>query len=298
MSRTYIILFIILLALLVYNFSYYQEPFENKGPRARGIIIQLLDGLGNQLYLYAAGKLFEKTFNIPVYLKIDSSAFTHTKKDYRPILFNDLRAISDDNPILENTQPLKLEDKFWSPWSTDDIDLKTDKYLYIYSHWLQYFPVYKEVIPDIRERLSHVMKDLYPDTTVQINSAFVHVRRGDYAEGNHAMYLLDMDYYLKALKVLNRDNGIQNLYIFSNEIKWCKQQKWDTQKNIFFVDEPDELKTLYMMSLCTSGAVIANSTFSTWGAILGAYEKKSIIVYPSKWFGGATTYFPPEWTKI
>jgi hypothetical protein len=65
------------------------------------------------------------------------------------------------------------------------------------------------------------------------------------------------------------------------------------------VDEPDELDGLALMSLCHGGAIIANSTFSWWGAMLGAYPAKATVVYPSKWLqGNKPDLFPPQWARI
>ena len=125
----------------------------------------------------------------------------------------------------------------------------------------------------------------------------MHVRRGDYTEQGNTPYLLDNDYYLKALKHLNTRENIKTINVFSDDIAWCKQQGWESPKQIIFVDEPDEMKALYMMSQCTEGAIISNSTFSTWGALLGASES-GVVIYPSKWLYGAETAFPSSWIRI
>ena len=55
----------------------------------------------------------------------------------------------------------------------------------------------------------------------------------------------------------------------------------------------NELHTLYCMIKCKGGAVISNSTFSWWGAILGENNK---VVYPKNWYGDAKpTLFPEGW---
>jgi hypothetical protein len=65
---------------------------------------------------------------------------------------------------------------------------------------------------------------------------------------------------------------------------------------IEFIEEPDEYHALSMMIQCQGGAVIANSTFSWWGAILGSHYSKSPVVYPLKWCGEETVIlFPQEW---
>ncbi len=63
-----------------------------------------------------------------------------------------------------------------------------------------------------------------------------------------------------------------------------------------FVDEPNELKCLALMSLCEQGFICANSTFSWWGAFLGAYEKRQPVIVPADWFKGEQLQlFPKGW---
>jgi hypothetical protein len=121
------------------------------------------------------------------------------------------------------------------------------------------------------------------------------VRRGDYLSSGGGYRLLDMDYYRKGIDHLNGVQNIQRIYIISDDIAWCKQQEWSTKKELVYFDDPDELKTLYLMSQCWAGAVISNSTFSCWGAFLGSYERAEKIVYPSKSFMDS---LPESWIKI
>jgi hypothetical protein len=142
------------------------------------------------------------------------------------------------------------------------------------------------------------MRIRYPEASVDEGSAFMHVRRGDYTKQENQDYLLGNEYYTAALEKLSAQPGIKTINVFSDDIAWCKQQKWASPKQINYIDEPDEIKALYLMSLCNEGASISNSTYSTWGAILGASARDSTIVYPSKWLYGANTSFPSSWIRI
>ena len=96
-----------------------------------------------------------------------------------------------------------------------------------------------------------------------------------------------------------KDAGVEKIYLLSDDLEWCKK-KFDGLGLIPF-EEEDELKTLYLMSLCKGGAVISPSTFSAWGAILGPDEnKKATIVYPNKWIEGKKNRldFPAWWHGI
>jgi hypothetical protein len=276
------------------------EGFESE-KKPKGIIVELIGGLGNQLYIYSAAKMIHNAVNVPVYLKLATepvnSTFNHAETDYRPILFSEFKAVDGSDPMFGDKIDVRLEDKFWDPWSPSTIPLTTDKYIYIPNQWYQHLPSIQLVLPEVKSKILGTLQELYKDTTVEQGTAFMHVRRGDYTEQGNTPYLLDNDYYLKALKHLNTRENIKKINVFSDDIAWCKQQGWDSPKQIMFIDEPDEMKTLYMMSQCREGAIISNSTFSTWGALLGASES-GVVVYPSKWLYGAETAFPPSWIRI
>jgi hypothetical protein len=133
--------------------------------------------------------------------------------------------------------------------------------------------------------------------------AYMHVRRGDFVA--NAGWLLPIEYYSQALGLLK---NIEKIYICSDEIKWCKDNDslWKKSTNIpiVYLENADELETLYYMMLCEAGAIIANSTFSAWGAMMGADKNpNSVIVFPSPWNsddGGVPNalHFPKKWNQI
>jgi len=271
------------------------EAFQEKQV-PKGIILQLIGGIGNQLYIYTAGKIMQRQLNVPIYLILDNTVFSHSTVDYRPVLFSDFQAINSDSPILNDKIDARLQQNFWDPWSPDSLP-STDKYIYIPTQWYQHLPSLEKGIPEVRDKITRIMRETYSDSVVEPGSAFIHVRRGDYLNEENKVYALDNEYYSKGLLHLNNIDTIKNIYVFSDDIEWCKGQGWNSHKRFIYIDEPDELKTLYMMSQCTEGAMISNSTFSTWGVLLGRSTNR-VIVYPSKWLYGAETAFPPSWIRI
>lgn len=299
----YIGVFIICLLIYIY-FIETREDFQNQtGQKPKGIIIDMMCGLGNQLYIYSAAKIFQRAWNVPIYLKISPGlAFMHTTVDYRPILFSDLEAVETSNAIFEDTVDAEVQAKspvhrFWDPWSPYNLP-KTDKYVFLQTQWYQDYKSIEPAIPEVRGKILGIMRTRYPKASVDESSAFMHVRRGDYTKEENMGYLLGNEYYSAALEKLNAQPGIKTINIFSDDIAWCKEQKWASPKQIKYIDEPDEIKALYLMSLSNEGASISNSTYSTWGAILGASARDSTIVYPSKWLYGADTSFPSSWIRI
>jgi len=297
----YIGVFIVCIVIYL-QFQETTEGFDGakKGP-PKGIIVELIGGLGNQLYIYSAAKMMQSAVNVPIYLKLAdepiNSTFNHAETDYRPILFSEFKAVDGTEPMFQDKIDVRVENKFWDPWTPSTIPLDTDKYIYIPNQWYQHLPSIQLVLPDVKSHIISTLQGLYKDTVVEEGSAFMHVRRGDYTSQENNAYLLQIDYYLKALKHITMRDSIKTINIFSDDIAWCKQQGWDSPKQIIYIDEPDEMKALYMMSQCKGGAIISNSTFSTWGALLGASES-GVVVYPSKWLYGAETAFPPSWIRI
>jgi hypothetical protein len=168
----------------------------------------------------------------------------------------------------------------------------------------------KHVIPKIKSILlkNEFNKDIYKTYKNLIDSpttAFMHVRRGDkVARGED----LQTKYFINGLTELNKNNNIKTIYIFSDDIEWCKTQDsvWKsntTNKIIEYFDNKDELIVLYAMLLCEAGALLSNSTFGMWGAMLGADSNpNSTIVYnlkPGDHPGKANPFkFPERWIGL
>jgi hypothetical protein len=256
------------------------EGFQGEPKPIKGIVINLLGGLGNQLFIYAGGLTLKEKHKTTLYLlPVSEGKNIHSKKDYR-YLFDDATPIEYDNERMKSVRQVGIQRDFFGPWNEIPTDESTT--IYIHDHWFQDFPSIRGVIPQVKQELTDHLSEEYKDVVIdKPSSAFIHVRRGDYTKEANGAFALNMDYYESALSELNKVDAIKTIYIFSDDIKWCKEQKWDTPKRIQYIDEPDELKTLYMMSQCEGGAVIANSTFSSWGAFLGPYTSSAPVIYPS-----------------
>ena len=106
----------------------------------------------------------------------------------------------------------------------------------------------------------------------------IHIRRGDYIQlsDNH-LNLDKTDYYENAISIFDG----REFMIFSDDIEWCKNKF--RGENFHFSDIKTDYLEMYAMSLCEHN-IIANSTFSWWGAYLNNNINK-IVVAPKKWFG-------------
>jgi hypothetical protein len=251
-------------------------------------------GLGNQLFVYASGVVAKKKSGYKLCM-IWSNSNPHSTMDYRPMLLQG-ESVDNTNPTAISIHQNVGQFDLWKN-STIQVDGVNDYYLT--GQLYQNYGSIKSVVPTIRADFKKVFAEKFPGfkETIDSKSAFVHIRRGDYLAifGNK---LPRIKYYKTGIKML-KDAGVEKIYLLSDDLEWCKK-KFDGLGLIPF-EEEDELKTLYLMSLCKGGAVISPSTFSAWGAILGPDEnKKATIVYPKIWFEGKKNRldFPAWWHGI
>jgi hypothetical protein len=252
-------------------------------------------GLGNQMWVYAAGVASSIRSGIPLCI-LPSSNNPHSKTDYRSI-FNLGTPVERESvktrlnaakTIYGNIDPGNPHNNVLV--KKKNVPSNKSSNLKMPSHWFQNYSAVISAIPLIREDMKKTLKEKYPDLEGTVadkdTTLFVHVRKGDYG-----MSTPPDSYFQKALDIVNGSEKISTVYMISDDIPYCKSRfdakVWNTTKKLLYFDDPDEIKTMYLMSLCKGGAIISNSTFSSWGAILGADERPdSIIIYPIGWVTG------------
>jgi len=267
---------------------------RNKKPMTNGIIGRLKFGLGNQLFIYAACIATQKVFNFPIYLYNDKSV----TKNYRPFFKN--THITNRLPAKKTENVYSLNGVHLNVWKIEDIPSHTN--IIILNSFFHSLTTIRSVIPEVRENILSVLSTKY-SVKIDADSGFIHVRRGDYVKGmwKGAFNNLDSNYYSAGIKVVQEANtNLKKWYIFSDDIKYCKKQEWSTTLPIEYYDSSDELECLYAMSKCKSGAVIANSTYSWWGAVLGC-GLDGKVVRPKKYFSyddELLNLYPDVWVSL
>jgi Glycosyl transferase family 11 len=135
------------------------------------------------------------------------------------------------------------------------------------------------------------------------NSVSIHIRRGDYDSAywkNIFGFINDTGYYVNALDYIQKKVENPKFFIFSDDMEWVKANF--KVSNCVYIDHNKGNRSyidMYLMSLCKHN-IIANSTFSWWGAWLNKNENK-IVVMPEKWIKRdywPEGIFPGEWVKI
>lgn len=126
----------------------------------------------------------------------------------------------------------------------------------------------------------------------------IHVRRGDYLGLPNYHPVQPISYYENAIKIIGEE---KHFVIFSDDIQWCKENFNFLKSKTFILGNMD-YEDLYLMSMCNHN-IIANSSFSWWGAWLNKNENKQVII-PSKWFGISNSHlntndlFCDKWIKL
>jgi hypothetical protein len=120
----------------------------------------------------------------------------------------------------------------------------------------------------------------------------VHIRRGDYLlnpETQKIHGVCSLSYYFEAIALLEKEFENINYFIFSDDINWVKENLHVT--NAVYIESEEERiahEDIYLMSLASHN-IIANSSFSWWGAWLNQYEHKMVIA-PKRWFADEVMY--------
>lgn len=208
----------------------------------------------------------------------------------------------------------------FSKINTEDID--TSKFLYlelpygyhtlvsqddiIYRGYMQsekYFAHNRSLILDLfspTEEIKSYIESKYSFLSEQ-NTLAVHVRRGDYTHLPNHHPVIKSEYYVEAINYIVSKTEISKYVIFSDDIEYCKAI-FGNSEDVTYIEEESDYIDLYLMSMCKYN-IIANSTFSWWGAWLNQNPEK-IIVAPKQWFGPARAdintkdLIPETWIKL
>jgi hypothetical protein len=154
---------------------------------------------------------------------------------------------------------------------------------------------FKKEIQDVAQKNISLIKE---NKNIPIVS--LHIRRGDYLKVSSLN--LNSDYYESSIKILENKIKNFNILIFSDDIEWCKVNI--TGDNIFYSENNTNYIDMCMMTLCDHN-IIANSTFSWWGAYLNNNSNK-IVICPEDYIGDSSpeylflnkNYYPLDWIAV
>jgi len=234
----------------------------------------LKGGLGNMMFQIAAAEAVAVEINADAIFYPLTSGIIHRQPDaYINNIFRNVKF--DQDPVYLNTY---AEPRF----SYSELP-KYDHFLYDgYFQSEMYFSEYSDHIKNMfgptPDFIDETLKR-YPDI---LTSCGIHVRRGDFLKFPDIHPVLSPSYFSKGFDTINEiSKDVSKTYVFTNDLDWCVNNL--LIDNVEFISNDNDWEDLWMMSMCKH-YVISNSTFSWWGAWLGA-SSNSIIIAPDTWFG-------------
>ncbi|MBW4538720.1 MAG: alpha-1,2-fucosyltransferase [Myxacorys chilensis ATA2-1-KO14] len=129
-------------------------------------------------------------------------------------------------------------------------------------------------------------------------SLAVSIRRGDFLQAPH-LGACPSNYYFDAIDFVKNRRKIDYIFVFSDDIGHCRELLAHLDCKVVYVEGFAPPQSLYLMSLCKH-FVIANSTFSWWGAWLSQSSNK-LVVSPSPWNDKEDIlpdFIPPDWVSL
>ncbi len=258
--------------------------------------VRVISGLGNQLFQYATGRAVAERTNTR--LRFDISYIGHEAD--RPYALGDfhIRAeVVDGEPRdLAFIQDHEAENAYAlerfgaTVVREEDPTNEVDKLLaapanaFLAGYWqtAKYFEQYSsEIKRELRPRMTDAIRSGREQITAVDQSVAVHVRRGDLASdpGSAGRFgTLDGDYYRRAADLLIERRPDAKFFVFSDDPEWCRAELDLPGPSQIVSGANQPFEDLALISACND-AIIANSTFSWWGAWLGE-KPDSLIVAP------------------
>ncbi len=268
------------------------------------IVIELVGGLGNQMFIYAFGRALADAWksSSKMYLnfytqqnkrKYELGSFCiedrfcctldvanlDKKRSLWEQLYRKLRYGNSSPVILEAgiEENLKLFKK-----RPHDVFLK--------GYWQneRYFKsIRQKLLSDftLKHKLSEQAESIAGEIR-QTNSVCLHVRRTDYVteiETFISIGVCSLEYYEKGIAHMNAHVPDRHYFVFSDDIPWAKEHL-PLQNNVSYISSaelPNAAENIHLMSLCQHH-IIANSSFSWWGAWLNT-DADQIVIAPKRW---------------
>lgn len=266
------------------------------------IVLRLRGGLGNQLFQYAAGQSLALYHRVP--LKLDTYYYSyHPYRTFALDHFHTEYEQADEAEITSFVGKTRLEKLFhkktnyrycrrafgqpYYHFYPDFYQLPNDIYLSGYWQSERYFRPYASVIR------KHLVPRAAPneqnarliDEMRRTQSVSLHVRHGDYTNPSFDDFFatLDVSYYNAAIRRMRQQTNAPRFFVFSDDIPWCRQTFADLDATFVAHNQgKDAYWDLWLMAQCRHH-IIANSSFSWWGAWLDERPDKRVIA-PRQWF--------------
>ena len=290
------------------------------------IIVKLAGGIGNQMFQYAAGR--QLSLKLGVDLKLDISWFaTQNLRAYALGSFDIIenftfpeevalltaqkgktlkRVLSRILRIPQNLTSTYIREK---QFHFDPAISNLPDRVYLDGYWQSelYFADIEDVLHKefVVKTLQEGKDSELAELMAPCESVSLHIRRGDYLSNSIANSVLgtcNLDYFYRSVEQLTLTVSNPHFFVFSDEPEWARDNL-KLPHPTTFVDHNSPEKAcedLRLMSQCKHH-IIANSSFSWWGAWL-AKNKDKVVIAPKKWFNNpeikTDDLLPDTWIRI
>jgi hypothetical protein len=290
------------------------------------IVVKQISGLGNQLFQYVAGLYFAKRYGAEMRMAVEPVEKAQSHGFPRPFLLSHFsitspvrelnlfdRLILSPKAVFRSLRRAMGAQVFTEQFEKrfrflEDVPLhQGTKTLYLSGYWQNYRMA--EQVED-RARAEFGFREPARGKTLEVleqirrckHPVSLHVRRGDYTLAAEGQIALSMDYYTRAMLLFKERRGNPTFFVFSDDVPFVRENL-PLEANVVFVEHNDSAHShedLRLMASCHDH-IIANSTFSWWGAWMNPRPEK-VVVAPKHWHLTVDSYFPellpPGWIVL
>ena len=274
------------------------------------IISHIIGGLGNQMFQYAVARALAIHTNQPLFLDVssfsnyqlhngfeltrvfDGQKLLSTKDDMRQVLSWQSNPLVKKFLLRPEFSRLRSKHLIVEPHFQYWPDLqKVSGSIYLTGYWQseKYFKSAEQIIRTdfaFKQPMSADNQAL-ANEMAQVNAVSLHIRRGDYIKNAVTLAthgLCSLEYYQMAIKHIAEHVMQPKFFIFSDDVAWVKDNlaiEFPCH-NVDINHGTNSYNDMRLMSMCKHN-IIANSSFSWWGAWLNQNVSK-IVIAPNKWF--------------
>jgi Glycosyl transferase family 11 len=275
------------------------------------IIIQTEGGLGNQMFQYALGMAFaEKGILVKMDISRFEEQFGHNGYELERVFGMNamycsaterelVKRISKVKHLLFKT-PYKEKNEWQWQYHHEVLKLQSGFLKGYWQSWKYFAAAELQVKQTFRfPALQDEQNKATEQKMVSTNSVSIHIRRGDYLNSN-VNCSLPVSYYHEAIAFINKNISNPFYFVFSDDIDWAKENIQEQQVEFIGWNKGDNsYADMQLMSLCKHN-IIANSSFSWWGAWLNKNANKTVIA-PTPWMPSHTKgkdIIPDNWIQL
>ena len=286
---------------------------EKGNKKLNKIVARIFCGLGNQMFIYATARNLSLKTGLPLFLDVTSGYTNDFYKRSYSLYYFDINAqqASDFESYSGLVGKLRrvIDRKLNPNYIVENKNLEfraiheNMEYYYLEGFWQspKYFEENQDIIRSEFNLVGNLSKESLSiaENIHKVNAVSLHLRSYKEVPKKFLPTVLPLNYYLQAIEKIKEKVQNPVFYCFSDDISLAKETF--QSENVIFVDipfkgeVPNELQEMWLMSQCKHH-IIANSTFSWWGAWLNGRKDKMVISPDFNW--NNSDIIPSDWIKI